>query len=107
MSAWWAHVLLAGCLALLPLHAVPARSGGSGEVPVGAEGGMGPRVLVMVESGARLPAPSLGLLLLLPPVPVTGRLAGRGPAGNGAPPPTLAARRTRLVEIGRLLLEGG
>jgi len=68
---------------------------------------MGPRVLVMVESGARLPAPSLGLLLLLPPAPITGRRIRHGPAGPGKAPAVVTARRARLLEIGRLMLEGG
>lgn len=107
MTGSWAHALLAACLALLPLHALPARSPGSGEVPVGVEGGMGSRVLVMVESGARLPAPSLGLLLLLPPVPLAGRLPRPRPDRHGAAPAAAVARRAHLVELGRLLLEGG
>ena len=95
---------LALALTLLPLHALPPRVAAH---PAGAEGAMGGRVLIMVESGARLPAPALGLLLLLPPVPVSTRRAHlRGPR-RAAPPTATTPKRTRLVELGRLTLEGG
>ncbi len=95
---------LALLLTLLPLHALPPRAAAHA---AGAEGAMGGRVLIMVESGVRLPAPALGLLLLLPPVPVATRRADRRSPRCAAPPPATAPRRTRLVELGRLTLEGG
>ena len=95
---------LALTLTLLPLHALPPRAAAH---PAGAEGAMGGRVLIMVESGARLPAPALGLLLLLPPLPVSTRRSDLRSPRSAAPPPATAPRRTRLVELGRLTLEGG
>lgn len=68
---------------------------------------MGSKPLVMVEAGVRIPAPSLGVLLLLPPLPAVGRAPH--PAASRSSPRIAGAavRRARLVEIGRLLLEGG
>ncbi len=103
---YWAPLALAFALALLPLplHTLLSNSSTPTE---GAEGGMGAPVLIMVEGGARLPAPAVGVLLLLPHALVTTRrIQVRLPWRSQRPPSTLA-RRARLVTLGRLTLEGG
>lgn len=100
------QLALACALALLPLplHALAGRitAGGTTTQSMGS-----PVPLIIVEGNARVPAPNLGLQLMLPPTP--SRFAGARQAAPVATPRAAAAAHTgdRLVGIGRLLLDGG
>jgi len=103
---YWAPLALAFALALLPLpltHSLARASAPAG----GPEGGMSAPVLIMVEGGARLPAPAAGVLLVLPNALVAARRVQLRPPRTRARPPSTLPRRARLVTLGRLELEGG
>ncbi len=99
-------LMLALALALLPLplHVAASHRAAPGQ---SGESSMAAPVPLMAEGGARVPAPVLGVLLLLPPAPTS--LSGPRPLRRlrrwlrSAVPTS----RHRLVDIGRLLLEGG
>lgn len=101
-----APLALAFLLALLPLplNALAAHAGGPGS---GVEGGMGAAVVIMVEGGSRLAAPALGVLLLLGSAPTAHRRTSLRPTRGAEPRALVVPRRTLLVELGRLRLEGG
>ncbi|MCO5174239.1 MAG: hypothetical protein M9914_08600 [Trueperaceae bacterium] len=99
------RLVLACALALLPLpvHALAGRTTADAATP-----SMGsPVPLIIVEGNARVPAPNLGLQLVLPPAP--SRLAGPRPVAPLATlrPTTEVRTGERLVGLGRLLLDGG
>jgi len=103
---YWAPLALAFTLALLPLPLTHSLARASAPAS-GPEGGMGAPVLVMVEGGARLPAPATGVLLVLPNALVAARRVQLRPLQTRSRPASTLPRRARLVALGRLELEGG
>ncbi|HNQ99551.1 MAG TPA: hypothetical protein PKN52_06095 [Trueperaceae bacterium] len=102
------RLALACALALLPLplHALAGRVAATATDTTTQSMGS-PVPLIIVEGSARVPAPTFGLQLMLPPAP--SRFAGRRPAAPIAAPPQSprAHAGDRLIGIGRLLLDGG